>query len=147
MPPTLPHFGTLAPPTNPDHAVGLACLGVLLIFVELNRPGRILPGAGGLLLLLFSTAALFRDAIRPSAVVLLLCCCAAFLLNWWRPVPFALLLLSTILAIVSLRLLLPPGIHGQIQTPVAIVCGGTLGSLSALLTCIARRARRSKALD
>ena len=132
---------------SPDQAVVVATAGMCLIFLELNRPGRILPGAVGLLLTLFGVAALLKSGVEPWAGLLVLGGCGIFLLNLWRHLPLWLLAATLILAIASLRWLLPFGSPAHIHTPVAILCGGLLGALSATLTRIAYRARRSKALD
>ena len=50
---------------SPDAAIVVLTMGVLLIYVELNRPGWILPGAAGLLATLFAGASLLRRMERP----------------------------------------------------------------------------------
>ncbi len=132
---------------TPDHAVILASVGICLIFVEFNRPGRILPGAAGLLLVLFAVAALLRTGVQPWAAALLLCSAIVFLINFWRALPIWSLVLVTLLTMGALRFLVPSGHGSGVQTPVAVLCGGLLGSISAVLTRVAYRARRSKALD
>jgi membrane-bound serine protease (ClpP class) len=50
------HFATLAP----DSAVVMLTVGMLLIYVELNRPGWVIPGVVGLLAALFAIASVGR---------------------------------------------------------------------------------------
>ena len=132
---------------TPDVAVAVASLGVCLIFVELNRPGRILPGALGLSLLLLAAGNLLAGGVRPWAAFLLLSCIAIMLLHVWRRLTTTLLMLTGLASIVSLRFLEPPYRNPPVHTPVAILCGGVLASLSAFLARVAYRARRAKALD
>ncbi len=130
-----------------NHAVLLATVGTCLIFAEFNRPGRVLPAAAGLLLVLFAVAALLRTGLQPWAAALLLCSAAVFLLNLWRALPPWSLVLVTLLTMGALRFLVPSGHGSGVQTPVAVLCGGLLGGISAVLTRVAYRARRAKALD
>ena len=131
---------------SPDGAVAVASLGLLLIYVELNRPGRILPASFGLLLLLLASGALFRLGMELPSALLLLAMVSVALLNLYRRLPLWLLLLGTGGWIVSLRFLVRPRGASFVHTPVALLCGGGLGLLSAFLTRIAYRARRAKAL-
>ena len=143
---TAPHLIDLVRALSPDGAVVMASLGLLLIFVELNRPGRVLPAGFGLLLLLLASGALFRLGLQPPAALLLLVVVSVGLLNLYRGLPWWLLLLGTGGCVVALRLLVRPHGSSFVHTPVALLCGGVLGIVSALLTRIAYRARRAKAL-
>lgn len=131
---------------TPDAAVALGTAGICLGFLEFNRPGRILPGAAGLLLFLFACAALADAGLRPAAVLAIAGATAVLLANLWRSLPLWTLAAATIALVLGLRFLVArPG--APVHTPVAIVCGLLLGALSGALTRIAYRARRSKALD
>ena len=147
MPNGTPSHGLLALAARPNLVLVLASVGLCLLFVEINRPGRILPAVAGLLLTLFAVAALLRVGMQPWAGALILCCAAVFLFNVWRPMPAFVLALTAVLGVVGLRCLLQPSAATPIHLPIAILCGGFLGSLSALLSRFAYRARRSKALD
>ena len=138
---------TTFPLANPDLAVVIAALGVCLVFVELNRPGRILPGALGLLLTLLAAGNLLAGGVRPWAAFLLLGCAALGLLNVWRRLPLALLLPSGLASMVGLRFLELPGCDPHVHTAVAVLCGGVLATLSTSLARVAYRARCAKALD
>ena len=132
---------------TPDAAVLVGTAGICLGLLEFNRPGRILPGALGLLLFLFASAAFLDRGIRPSAAMILLLVVAIFVANAWRRVPVWALAAATLALIAALRLLSPPTAPVRVHTPVAILAGTVLGSLTGILTRIAYRARRSKALD
>ena len=131
---------------SPDAAVAVATLGICLGFVEFNRPGRILPGAVGLLLTLLAVGALLRCAIRPWAALLLLAATLTLIANVWRSLPTFALLLATVAGIGGLWTLTRPPSPALLPS-VAILCGGILGSLSAVLSRAAYRARRLKEVD
>ncbi len=128
-------------------AVGAATVGLCLIFVEMNRPGRILPGAAGLLLLLLSIGRLAKYPLRPWAVGLLLFSLMGLLANVWRRLPIILLLAAAVGLCLGLVFLGAPGGSGQVDVPVALLCGGGIAALSGFLTRVARHARRLKAID
>ncbi len=141
-----PHLFDLVRALSPDGAVAVASLGLLLLFVELNRPGRILPASFGLILLLLASGTLFRLGMQPAAALLLVAMVSVGLLNLYRSLPFWWLLLSTGGWILALRFLIRPRGSTFVHTWAALLCGGVLGIASALLTRIAYRARRAKAL-
>lgn len=132
---------------SPDGAVVLASLGLLLIFVELNRPGRILPASFGLLLLLLASGALFRFGLQTRSVLLLLAASGMALINLYRRLPLSLMLVSTAGWVFALRFAVRPRGSVFVHTPVALACGASLGILSAVLSRFAYRARRAKALN
>ncbi len=132
---------------TPDRAVALGTAGLCLGFVEFNRPGRVLPGAVGLLLFLFASASLIQHGVHPAACALLACSTAVLLANLVRRLPLWLLALATLALILGLRWLVPSRAPQSVHLPVAVVCGAILGTLSGALTRVAYRARRSKALD
>ena len=55
----------------PDTALSLLLAGVLLLYVEINRPGLILPGAAGLILTLLSLHSLASFPIHLGAIALI----------------------------------------------------------------------------
>lgn len=118
-----------------------------LLFIECNRPGRILPGACGILLVLLAAAHLLHMGLNPWAAASLLGCAAILLLNVWRALPPWLLVLITLGGIFGAAHLIRPTQAQRVTWPVAIACAGLIGVLSAVLTRIAYRARRAKALD
>ena len=128
-----------------NQAILLGTLGLCLGFIEFNRPGRILPGAVGLLLFLFSCARLAHTGLRPGALLLLTAATLILLGNLLQSLPIWLLFLATAGLVAGLHLL--PAHGAPVPFRIALPCGGTLGTFGALLTRIAFRARRAKALD
>jgi hypothetical protein len=90
----------------PDAAVLLLTLGLLLICVELNRPGWIVPGALGLLLALFAVARCCGYELSRAAVALLATALALLLLDLLRPTPMLVAVAATLALVLGLR---PPG--------------------------------------
>ena len=135
----------LHPP--PDQAVLLAVAGILLIYVELNRPGLVLPGALGLLILLLSIGTLLPLSFNPIGPVLLAASFCVQLLGLRRPIVWTSSALAGVGVSAGCHLLLSAGRPLKIHLPEAIVAGVLLGPGTSLLTAIARRARTNKGLD
>jgi membrane-bound serine protease (ClpP class) len=132
---------------GPDAAVLLLTLGLLLLYMELNRPGWIVPGALGLLLALFAGASLLRLQLSLAAAALLATAVALLLLDLLRPTPVLVAAAATLALVLGFaRLVLGPPPR-QVHAATAIACGLLLGGTTAVLTRIARRARANKALD
>jgi membrane-bound serine protease (ClpP class) len=131
----------------PDHALLLFTLGLLLIYVELNRPGWIVPGACGLLLALLATASLLRLNLSLAAVTLLATAAALLLLDLLRPAPALVALAATVALILGFDRLVQGPEQLRIHAPVAVLCGLVVGGGTSVLTRIARRARANKAVD
>ncbi len=127
---------------TPDQAILLLTAGVLLVCVELNRPGWIVPGAAGLLAVLLAVAALIHRGVQPAAA--LLCGSAAALLavSLRKTAPVAGYAAATLALTLGLLELNP-----QAHAAVAVPCGLLLGAGTSVLTRIARRARANKGLD
>jgi membrane-bound serine protease (ClpP class) len=135
----------LASTMSSDVALVTATAGFCLIYIELNRPGVILPGSLGLLLTLFGTAAFLGRALNPWALGLLAAAVVTLSLNLYRLLPKWLLAAATLALIAGFRFLLAPG-GTAIHNATAVACGLLLGVLSAVLSRIALRARRAKAI-
>lgn len=133
--------------SSPNLAVCAATLGILLVFVEFNRPGSILPAASGLLLTLLASASLLRFGVQLGPAFLLIAAAVVLALNAWRRFPTTLLIAITPALIAGLRFLVPPSHTSPVSWPVATLCGLALSLVSAFLTRVAYRARRAKALD
>jgi membrane-bound serine protease (ClpP class) len=127
----------------PDAALLLLTLGIALIYIELNRPGSILPGALGLLATLLSIAAIANHHPALPAVILCLTAIALLALDLARPTHFLVALGATLALVLGFSRLL----HGSIHLWVSVPCGILLGVGTSLLTRIARRARANKAVD
>ncbi len=133
--------------SSPNLAVCAATLGILLIFVEFNRPGSILPAASGLLLTLLASAGLLRFGVQLGPALLLIASAAVLAFNAWRRLSTTLLVAITPAIIAGLRFLVPHARISAVSWPVATLCGLALSLVSTLLTRVAYRARRAKALD
>ncbi len=134
-------------PRTPDPALLIATAGLCLIALELNRPGLILPGALGLLLVLLAAATLLQYGLRPSALGLLGASAGVFATNLRFRIPGWLLAISILALIAGLRFLLAARAATQVHTAAALGCGTGLGLLAALLSRIAHRAHRAKAVN
>jgi membrane-bound serine protease (ClpP class) len=133
---------------SPDNALILLTLGLLLIYVELNRPGWIITGALGLLASLFAIASLLRLELNPAAIALI-CTAVALLgldlLRRTQPMVVVAATLALVLGFSHLVLGAPEAL--RIHTVTAVVCGVVIGVGTSILTRIARRARTNKGLD
>jgi membrane-bound serine protease (ClpP class) len=127
---------------TPDIALIALTIGILLIYVELNRPGRILPGALGLLLALLAMPSLFANGIHSVALPLLLGTSVIILALGLR---CKVHIIASVAATIGLALSFN-AIEG-VHTAFAIASGLLLGVTSSLLAHIARRARANKGLD
>ena len=128
-----------------DAALGMVTVGALLIFVECNRPGRVLPGAGGLLLLLTGVNQLRMPGGWSGGLVAMGVAGAMLIgLMRWRlllGVPGAV---GTALLTAALMLFARRS-QGALSGGVAAGCGLLLGVTSSALMMIAGRAWRAKA--
>jgi membrane-bound serine protease (ClpP class) len=70
---------------NPNIALLMLVGGALLIYLEFNTPGTIVPGALGTLMVLLAIFGLNLLPIRYTAVLLLVAALALLLLEVWRP--------------------------------------------------------------
>jgi membrane-bound ClpP family serine protease len=121
-----------------DAALALFAVGLLLISVELNRPGRVIPGAVGLLLALLACARLGAAHPRPAALVLLATAAALLVVELVRATHWAVALAAAL--VLGFRELTAPALGWMI----CILCGVGLGGTTALLTRVARRAKANK---
>jgi membrane-bound serine protease (ClpP class) len=127
---------------SPDVALLVLTLGLLLIYVELNRPGWIVSGALGLLLTLFAVASLVRVGMNPAAVALVGTAVALLVLDLLRRTQVMVAVAATLALVLGFaHLVRGPGLR------IAMGCGLTLGGCTSILTRIARRARTNKGLD
>jgi len=128
---------------TPTAALLLLTLGIALIYVELNRPGSILPGALGLLATLLAIAAIANHHPALPAVILCLMAIAPLALDLYRPTPLLLAIAATLALVIGFSFLVP----AAITLWVAIPCGTLLGAGTSVLTRIGRRARANKAVN
>jgi membrane-bound serine protease (ClpP class) len=132
---------------NPDLAVLVFVLGALLIYLEFNVPGTIVPGSLGTLFVLLALFGLNLLPIHHTAVFLLLAAFALIALETKFPSHGALALAGTLALIFGLATLVDgPIVELRVHTSTAIAAGLGFGVISFGLAWVALRARRSKVL-
>ena len=127
---------------RPAIALVLSGAGILLILIEFHRPGRILPGAIGLGLVLLGAHAFSLQPARVWAVVLLLCALVLLGSPWLLPQRPEMGALGT--AALSTALVFLPRSPGTGWVWLATSAGVLLGAICSVLTTVAGRARRAK---
>ncbi|MGC9197635.1 MAG: hypothetical protein ACP5E5_01710 [Acidobacteriaceae bacterium] len=135
------------PHLSGDSALLMVALGVLLIYLELNRPGWIVSGVAGLLCVLLGVAAIAHWQLNPAAVGLLTIAFALLLLDLVRRLQIIVSLAATLALVLGFAHLVLAPSAARIHTAIAVGCGVTLGVGTSILTRIARRARTNKGLD
>jgi membrane-bound serine protease (ClpP class) len=130
---------------DPNLAVLILVLGALLIYLEFNSPGTIVPGALGTLLLLTALFALNMLPVRYTAVMLLIAAFALLVLEAKFP-SHGVLASTGILALVfgTLTLVEGPIPEMRVHISTAVACGVAFGLITVFLVRIAIRARRNK---
>ena len=130
---------------NPDLTVLLLTLGALLILLEINTPGTIVPGAAGVLLVLLSVYALLLMHLRWQGVLLLaisatmLCAEAQFARGSTYGVA------AVVALTFGLRLLVRgPVPQLEVDWGTSIGAGLGFGGITAGLVLLGVRARRAK---
>jgi membrane-bound serine protease (ClpP class) len=131
---------------NPNIALMLLVGGALLIYLEFNTPGTIVPGALGTLMLLLGVFALDLLPIRFTAVLLLVAAFALMLLEA-KFGGHGVLAIAGILCLTfgTLTLVAAPIPEMGINPWVAIAVSLAFGGITVFLVRIAMRARRLKA--
>ena len=125
-------------------ALGLVTIGTLLVFVECNRPGKVLPGACGVLLLLSGLHRLSAVSGWTDAAVWLGVTGMVLIGTLrWRLLVGVPGVLGTGLLTVAFALLAKNS-GGALGSLPASSCGLLLGSVSSWLMVIAGRAWRAK---
>jgi membrane-bound serine protease (ClpP class) len=133
--------------TNPDIAVLLFVLGGLLIYLEFNVPGTVVPGSLGTLFVLLSLFGLNLLPIRHTAIALLLAAVVMMVLEA-KYGSHGVLALAGVASLVFGLATLVDGPIPELRVHVATAVGAGLGfgAISFGLAWIALRARRSKVL-
>jgi len=133
--------------TNPDVAVLLLVLGGLLIYLEFNVPGTVVPGSLGTLFILLSLFGLNLLPIRHTAIVLLLAAVVMMVLEVKFGSHGVLALAGVISLVFGLATLVDGPIPElRVHTATALGAGLGFGAISFGLAWIALRARRGKVL-
>jgi membrane-bound serine protease (ClpP class) len=130
---------------NPNIALLLLVGGALLIYLEFNTPGTIVPGALGTLMVLLGIFALDLLPIRFTAVLLLVAALALMLLEAKFGGHGVLAIVGIVcLTFGTLTLVAAPIPEMRINPLVAIAVSLGFGGITVFLVRIAMRARRLK---
>jgi membrane-bound serine protease (ClpP class) len=132
---------------NPDLAVLMLVVGGLLIYLEFNAPGTIIPGALGTLLVLLSLFALNLLPVHYTAVMLLLAAAVLMVLEV-KFTSHGVLALAGIICLVlgMLTLVAGPVPEMRVHATTAIAAGVAFGLITVFLVRLAVRARRNKSI-
>jgi membrane-bound serine protease (ClpP class) len=125
--------------TNPNLAVLVLVVGGLLIYLEFNTPGTIVPGTLGTIMVLLALFGLNLLPLRYTSVMLLVAAFVLLLLEAHFPSHGALALV-----IGSLTLVDGPIPEMRVNLATALSAGLAFGLITAFLLRLALRARRSK---
>jgi membrane-bound serine protease (ClpP class) len=132
---------------NPNIALLLLVGGALLIYLEFNTPGTIVPGALGTLMVLLAVFALNLLPIRYTAVLLLLAAIALLVLEAKFGGHGALAIAGIVcLTLGMLTLIAAPVPELAVNPWVAVAVSTAFGGITAFLVRLAVRARRMKSL-
>jgi membrane-bound serine protease (ClpP class) len=138
--------GVLGWLVDPNIALLLLVGGALLIYLEFNAPGTIVPGALGTLMVLLAIFALNLLPIRYTAVLLLLAAMVLLLLEAKFGGHGALAIAGIVcLTFGTLTLVAAPVPEMGISPLVAIAVSATFGAITVFLVRLVVRARQRKA--
>jgi membrane-bound serine protease (ClpP class) len=130
---------------NPNIALLLLVGGALLIYLEFNTPGTIVPGALGTLMVLLAVFALNLLPIRYTAVLLLVAAIALLVLEAKFGGHGALAIAGVVcLTLGMLTLIAAPVPELAVNPWVAVAVSTAFGGITAFLVRLAVRARRMK---
>jgi membrane-bound serine protease (ClpP class) len=132
---------------SPDLAVFLIVVGGLLIYLEFNVPGTVVPGALGTLFLLLGLFGVNLLPVRHTAIALLIAAMVMIVLETKFASHGILALAGTVALVFGLATLVDGPIDElRVHLGVAVGAGIGFGAISFTLAWIALRARRSKTL-
>jgi membrane-bound serine protease (ClpP class) len=130
---------------NPNIALLFGLCGALLIYLEFNTPGTIVPGALGTLMLLLAIFALDLLPIRFTSVLLLIAAMVLLLLEAKFGGHGALAIAGIVCLTFGLLTLVAAPVPELAVSPwVAFAVAAAFGLITVLLVRLAVRARRSK---
>jgi membrane-bound serine protease (ClpP class) len=132
---------------DPNLAVLILVVGGLLIYLEFNTPGTIIPGALGTLLVLLALFALNLLPVRYTSLLLLLAAFALMILEA-KFASHGVLAAAGIICLVfgTLTLVAGPIPELRVSIATAVGTGIAFGAITTFLVRIAFRARRNKVL-
>jgi len=130
---------------NPNIALMMLVCGALLIYLEFNTPGTIVPGALGTLMVLLAVFGLNLLPIRYTAVLLLVAALALILLEAKFGGHGALAIAGIVcLTFGTLTLVAAPVPEMGVSPWIAFAVSAAFGTITVLLVRLAVRARRMK---
>ena len=133
--------------TDPNLAVFILVIGALLIYLEFNVPGTIVPGTIGTLLVLLALFGLNLLPIRHTAIVLILAALVMMVLETKFASHGILALAGTVSLVFGLATLVnSPVPELQVHLGTALGAGVGFGAISFGLAWIALKAYRNKAV-
>lgn len=132
--------------TNPDLAVLLLLGGLLLVFLEFNVPGAVVPGALGTLCIALALFGFNLLPIRHAAVGLLAAAALLLALEIKAGGHGVLAFVSAACLVAGLVTIVDGPPELRVHPAVAVASGLALAAISFTLTRIALQARRNKAL-
>jgi membrane-bound serine protease (ClpP class) len=131
--------------TDPNLAVLCLIIGGLLIYLEFNVPGTIVPGALGTLLVCISLFALNLLPVRYTAVMLIVCAFALLILEAKFASHGVLAATGTLCLVFGLLTLVNGPIPElRVHPATAIAAGAAFALITLFLARLAWRARRNK---
>ena len=130
---------------DPNLAVLILVVGGLLVYLEFNTPGTIIPGALGTLLVVLALFALNLLPVRYTSLMLLIAALALLLLEA-KFASHGVLATAGIICLVfgTLTLVAGPIPELRVSVATAIGTGIAFGAITTFLVRIAIRARRNK---
>ncbi len=132
---------------DPNLAVLILLAGALLIYMEFNTPGTIIPGALGTLLVLLALFSLNLLPVRYTSLALILGAIVLMVLEAKFPSHGILAATGTVALILgTLTLVAGPIPEMRVQLATAIATGVAFGGITTFLVRIAWRARQNKVM-
>ena len=133
---------------DPNLAVLILMAGALLIYLEFNHPGTIVPGALGTLLVLLALFSLNLLPVRYTSLALIAGAIVLIVLEAKFPSHGILALTGTAALILgTLTLVAGPIPQMRVQLATAVSVGLAFGLITTLLVRLAWRARQNKVLN
>ncbi len=130
---------------DPDLSILLLTLGLLLIYLEINTPGTVVPGAAGVLLVLLAAYALLMLPLSASGILLCMVAALLLLLEAGFHTRGALAVAGILSLIAGLGTLVQgPLPQLQVSWRTAIGAGIGFGGVTAALIVLGIEARRAK---
>ena len=129
---------------TPDAAVCGLTAGMLLIYLECNRVGWVMPGCAGAILVLLGLHRLAALPLTASGMLLVGAGVGLVLGSAWIAWKHVVAGIGVVLATAGLRTLVQPSSLERVHLSVALAASVVLGVTTVWLVQVARRARLNK---